>query len=131
MITDEELGRLLAKWMSAGDADAQGTGGNSRALKEEIRTLEERFRGRAGLKSGESGETRPPEGECGQDRAYLDGNMDFFLDLLTSSDHGSVCPGLIRHINDCYRCFEIYSGVMRGFTLERRKEEPAASKGRR
>jgi hypothetical protein len=131
MITDEELGRSLARWMSAGNGDAQRTAGTSRALKEEIRMLEERFRGRAGWKSGERGGTRLPEGECGQARAYLDGNMDFFLDLLTSRDHRSVCPGLIRHINDCFRCFEIYSGVMRGFTLERRKEDPAASKGRR
>jgi hypothetical protein len=70
-----------------------------------------------------------PGKECAQEGAYLEGNVDFFLDHLTSGNPLTICPELIKHINDCYRCFEIYACVMRGFTLEQKAEAPGPAKG--
>jgi hypothetical protein len=62
-----------------------------------------------------------PLHQCKTKTAYLHDNEDFFLALFSfdSSDNNKYiskhCFRLSKHLNDCYRCFEIFSNVMRDY----------------
>jgi hypothetical protein len=120
MNMDEKLGRALARLVLETKHDALNDGSAASGQGEMMRTLRERLSGLKASGTGGRGVSGLPEKECAQHGAYMEGNVDFFLDHLLSRNRENACPGLIRHINDCYRCFEIYAGVMRGYVLEQR-----------
>ncbi len=116
---NERLGRALAV-LAFGEKRKAGDGGAVSAGRDEtVGMLRERLRElEASGTEGRSVSGLPDKG-CAQDPVFMEENADFFLDYLMGSGPRHACPGLIRHINDCYRCFEIYSDVMRGYVLER------------
>jgi hypothetical protein len=124
MVTNEEFGRKLAKQMSENGIDGKSTG-----FEPPDQGSDECSLSRSEGTPGTPRPPDPPEGECGLDRPYLEENPDLFSLLLGSKDGLSVCPRLIRHVNSCYRCFEIYAGVLRGFTLARSGVNPRTEKG--
>lgn len=60
-----------------------------------------------------------PEFECQAEKSYLMNNKDFFLALFLigpqDNDFGKDCMRLSKHLNDCYKCFEIFCHVTRDF----------------
>ena len=129
MTLDEELGRALARLVRQNEGGAPAYRLVSAGQKRTMQMLRDRLRERAQLKETDRPVPIIPGKECAQEGAYLEGNVDFFLDHLMSRNLHTVCPKLIKHINDCYRCFEIYAGVMRGFTLEPQVEASNPEKG--
>lgn len=61
-----------------------------------------------------------PEHPCHTESHFLEGNDDFFIAsiLKSSQDEGMHCQRLIRHLNDCFLCFETYGEVMSDFLNE-------------
>jgi hypothetical protein len=129
MISNEDLGRMLLKMAENSGPDAGPLEKPPSGRESGKPDVPGEPQPRTGLKPGNPISAYPPECECTEDRAYLEGNVEFFLDLVNRKNAPPICPILIRHINNCYRCFEIYSGVMRGFTLEKGREQTRPSEG--
>jgi hypothetical protein len=64
-----------------------------------------------------------PNGSCYIDKPFLENNIEFFLRYLkiaNISNSGYIdCNRFIKHLNDCYRCFDIYCDIMREYLLEK------------
>lgn len=64
-----------------------------------------------------------PNGSCFVDKPFLEGNIDFFLLYLgiahVAKDGCIDCSRLMKHLNDCYRCFDVYCGTLQEFFLEK------------
>lgn len=116
---NERLGRALAVLAFEGKRKAGEGGAVFPERDETVNMLRERLRKLEASGTEGRGVQGLPEKECAQDAAFMEENADFFLDYLMGGGRRDACPGLVRHINDCYRCFEIYSDVMRGYVLER------------
>ena len=60
-----------------------------------------------------------PTGPCQTESPFLQENEDFFIALvmfkIRGEQNGKHCNPLIEHLNDCFRCFEVYSEVMRQY----------------
>lgn len=63
-----------------------------------------------------------PPGPCETDKPYLKNNEDIFLAMLILASHDSElkgeCNKIWTHLNDCYRCFDYFCKVMRGYSLK-------------
>jgi len=63
-----------------------------------------------------------PEHECQTKQAFLKNNEDFFLCLILidpeDDDFDKCCTRLSGHLNNCFRCFEIFCQVMVDFYYE-------------
>jgi hypothetical protein len=66
-----------------------------------------------------------PEHECQTEQAFLENNKTFFLCLILidpkDDDFDKCCTRLSSHLNNCFRCFEIFSQVMVDFYYESQK----------
>lgn len=64
-----------------------------------------------------------PDGSCFVDRPFLENNIDFFLlylGIVCSPNNGTIdCSRLMKHLNDCYRCFDVYCNTIQEFLLEK------------
>jgi len=64
-----------------------------------------------------------PKGSCLLDQPFLEDNIDFFILYLkigrTNGIKGFDCVKLIQHLNDCYRCFDIYSNTLQEYFIEK------------
>jgi hypothetical protein len=129
MTMDEELGRALARLVKQNQGGVPADRPISAGWNKKMKTLSDMFHEREHLKQADRRVPVIPGKECMGESAYLEGNVDFFLDHLMSRNSQMICPGLIKHINDCYRCFEIYASVMRGFTLAQRAEAADPAEG--
>lgn len=62
-----------------------------------------------------------PAGPCILDGPYLEDNRDIFVEmvLLAADNHDlkEECNRIWKHLNDCYRCFDYFCRVMRGYSL--------------
>ena len=60
-----------------------------------------------------------PEEPCHDEKCHLADNEDFFvvymLMYLPKAVNDNYCIGLVKHLNNCYRCFKVYSDVMRDY----------------
>jgi len=65
-----------------------------------------------------------PTGCCVSTRPFLQENNAFFISHLLLDnplpEHDEIKP-FIKHLNDCYWCFQIYSKVFRDYYWERQK----------
>ncbi len=56
-----------------------------------------------------------PTHTCSLDHPFLQNNEDFFIALFSDTKHDEACIRLYKHMNDCYRCFEIFSQILRDY----------------
>jgi len=60
-----------------------------------------------------------PDKMCQSEQTFLQDNIDFFLVLLffqaQTKNRNDKCLKISTHLNTCYRCFEIFSQVMRNY----------------
>lgn len=60
-----------------------------------------------------------PTHECHCEHSFLQNNEGFFFALVfdnkNAAEFESRCLRLTRHLNDCYRCFEIFHHTMRDY----------------
>lgn len=74
------------------------------------------------MRSGSDFTKMLPPGPCETDKPYLKDNEDIFLAMLILASHDSElkeeCNKIWRHLNDCYRCFDYFCKVMRGYSLK-------------
>ena len=60
-----------------------------------------------------------PNNQCNGEIAHLQSNEDVFFAILSlglkNGDCSKDCKQLFNHLNSCFRCFEIFSDVMRDF----------------
>lgn len=112
MKRDDNLGMALALLKTGRDSipPFRGQSGESYVKDLRIRSI--------ALKSAR-GEARLfnniPEGACYTDKPYLADNTDFFLALFLNESDSAACSKLITHLNNCYSCFEIFTGVVRDY----------------
>lgn len=59
-----------------------------------------------------------PTQPCLLENPFLADNHDFFLNLFIVNPPDFPCQQLMRHLNDCYSCFEFFTQVMRDFCHE-------------
>ena len=66
-----------------------------------------------------------PDRSCLVDRPFLDGNVDFFLlyfGISRLAQTGCInCVKLMKHLNDCYRCFDAYCSTLQEYFLEKER----------
>jgi hypothetical protein len=66
-----------------------------------------------------------PNRSCIVDRTFLEGNIDFFLYYLgiaTVARDGCIdCGRLVKHLNDCYRCFDVYCNTLQEYFFEKER----------
>ena len=66
-----------------------------------------------------------PDRSCLVDRPFLEGNIDFFLLYLGIAPivrSGCIdCARLMKHLNDCCRCFDVYCGTLREYFFEKER----------
>jgi hypothetical protein len=126
------LGRSLAYIQieagSAGAGMVRDSGDPADGLIEEVRA---RLQGLNASGANASSGIAVPARACLVERAFLDGNIDFFLLYLGISKAAGTgcidCVKLMKHLNDCYRCFDAYCGTLQEYYLERER----LSRGRR
>jgi hypothetical protein len=66
-----------------------------------------------------------PNESCLIENPFMENNIDFFLLYLGIA----ICPNnkcidcnkLIKHLNDCYRCFDLYCNTIREYLLEKER----------
>lgn len=60
-----------------------------------------------------------PEYPCQTVKPFLENHSEFFLQLILSSQRGHDidldCNRLTKHLNDCYKCFQIFCNTMREY----------------
>ena len=60
-----------------------------------------------------------PRGECHKEDCFLNARWDFFVLYLVNnfkdSHDGGMCERLMIHLNDCFRCMERFSEVIRDY----------------
>ena len=60
-----------------------------------------------------------PEASCHEETCKLADNYDFFMAYflggLLNNMRENTCHRLFIHLNDCYRCFGVFSDVMRDY----------------
>jgi hypothetical protein len=60
-----------------------------------------------------------PGKACHFEKSFLANNEDFFIALIFDSKNAAEfehkCLHLFRHLNDCYRCFEIFHHTIRDY----------------
>jgi hypothetical protein len=66
-----------------------------------------------------------PNGSCSIDQSFLENNIDFFLlyiGIAVSPYYRCIdCDRLIKHLNDCCKCFDVYGNTMREYFIEKEK----------
>jgi hypothetical protein len=65
---------------------------------------------------------------CLVGKPFLQDNFDFFLRYLAGPDGEESapvdCDRLFRHLNDCTRCFDIYTDVVQDFFMHKDNHPP-------
>jgi hypothetical protein len=56
-----------------------------------------------------------PEYTCHSDKSYLNNNFKFFIALLIIQSEHHSCERLIKHLNSCYNCFDVFCQVFRDY----------------
>jgi hypothetical protein len=56
-----------------------------------------------------------PEHTCRSDKSYLSNNFQFFIALLVIQSEHYSCERLIKHLNSCYSCFDVFCQVFRDY----------------
>ena len=56
-----------------------------------------------------------PEHTCQADNSYLSNNLKFFIALLIIQSEQHSCERLIKHLNSCYNCFDVFCQVFRDY----------------
>ncbi|MBN1782204.1 hypothetical protein JW948_13815 [bacterium] len=59
-----------------------------------------------------------PDGFCSGHHPFLLNNHAFFVQYLQCRQNGDPavdCERLIRHLNDCYRCFELFCQTLHAY----------------
>ncbi|MFQ5649321.1 MAG: hypothetical protein ACE5IY_05210 [bacterium] len=60
-----------------------------------------------------------PTTYCHSETAYLAGNEDFFVARFTiarvDAEESKPCQNLSKHLNDCFKCFTVFTEVLRDF----------------
>ncbi len=70
-------------------------------------------------KNNESVFNHIPENPCQTVKPYLDNHVEFFLRLILMTERQDRleldCGRLTRHLNVCYKCFQIFCNTMRDY----------------
>ena len=56
-----------------------------------------------------------PEYTCQSSKSFLTNNFKFFIALLIIRSENYSCERLIKHLNSCYSCFDIFCQVLRDY----------------
>ncbi len=110
------LGRLLAYLITA--ESSKGENRQPPATPADESFIEKlKTRRQALLRSDGDGKWSElcPDSACLTEQSYLEGNVDFFVSFVTvASTSGTEfdCQKLMRHMNDCFRCFNTYVEVL-------------------
>ncbi len=78
-------------------------------LRERINALNTHQNAAAHLKM------RIPENQCDSDNLFIKNNHDLLLALFFDHNREHYCAQLGLHLNNCFRCFEYFSDVIRGY----------------
>jgi len=70
-----------------------------------------------------------PAQQCETQKTFLAENEDFFLAyFLAGPNAANGCGNLFRHLNNCFDCFEEFSGVMQQYYQTLQDLSPRADK---
>jgi hypothetical protein len=56
-----------------------------------------------------------PEYTCQSSKSFLTNNFKFFITLLILRSENYSCEKLIKHLNSCYNCFDVFCQVLRDY----------------
>jgi hypothetical protein len=56
-----------------------------------------------------------PEYTCQSSKSFLTNNFKFFIALLLLHSENYSCEKLIKHLNSCYSCFDVFCQVLRDY----------------
>jgi hypothetical protein len=56
-----------------------------------------------------------PEYTCQSSKSFLTDNFKFFIVLLILRSENYSCERLIKHLNSCYNCFDVFCQVLRDY----------------
>jgi hypothetical protein len=66
-----------------------------------------------------------PKESCFIEGPFIENNIDFYLLYLgiakSQKNKYIDCNKLIKHLNDCYRCFDAYCNTIREYLLEKER----------
>ena len=120
------LGKCLAfVHQGAGFAASAPKRGNGAIHRSSLETVKERL----DLLNSSGPDVLPgaavPDRSCLVDRPFLEGNIDFFLlylGIASIARSGCIdCARLMKHLNDCYRCFDVYCSTLQEYFIEKER----------
>ena len=112
------IGAALAYIKSTKDAKEINGKRISEQDFEYIRSLRNRFDYLAARGNEEKIFQSIPENRCECTNQFLSGNVDFFLSFVLLDDDLKLekfSPRFIKHLNNCFWCFDIFTNVMREY----------------
>ena len=56
-----------------------------------------------------------PNYTCQSSKSYLKNNIKFFIALLIIRSENYSCEQLIKHLNSCFCCFDVFCHVLRDY----------------
>jgi hypothetical protein len=114
-MSPHELGQLLAHISVETEDDMKRNSARSEALSD----LKQRIDSILETNFNSNRDWGLPKGSCAGEHPFLLDNRDFFIAYLMADTNGTPplidCAGLIHHLNDCYRCFEVFSQTLQAY----------------
>ena len=121
-VQPQQLGRILAVLKSL--SENTDTAPESEQLSEDdrelIQYLQQRISEIRHIQTTPEYRFTVPEYRCQTEECFLETEPDVFIHLLfgngeKSTNEPTFCDSLIRHLNNCFHCFETFCVVMREF----------------
>jgi hypothetical protein len=120
-ISELSLGRALA-YLSAHQSGMKTNGADQMSPEESriFKLLKERLDTLSGHSQSGISE-RLPNSPCVTDKPYMEDSEDVFVEMLLLAAQDDKlkeeCNKIWQHLNDCYKCFNYFCKVMRGYSL--------------
>lgn len=116
--TNAELGKALAFIKNIHELDIEKLEGLSPAQKNYITQLHHRFVELSTSDMRNEILETIPQHACLSDKPFLKDNKDFFISYLLlgpADEYEEIHQDLLKHLNDCYWCFETFTQVLRDY----------------
>jgi hypothetical protein len=116
--TNATLGKALAFIRNIHEMDVEKLEGLSIVQKNYITQLHHRFVELSMPETKKSILENIPQHACLSDKPFLNDNKDFFISFLLlgpDDDNEEIHKDLLKHLNDCHWCFEIFTQVLRDY----------------